>query len=192
VSKARYFQAYLLTCLATGKRYVGITTALVQRRWQEHISVSTRRTYPSALSEAIRKHGAGAFNVEPIASCRSWADLCATERALILQWGTFAPGGYNLTLGGEGAYGCRRSAESVERSAAKHRGRPCAVTTRAAASAYHRGRQKSAEHRAKIGASKVGKPRSAETRAKLSAYWSARRARGEFTTTVAYEHRRRP
>ncbi len=183
------FQAYLVTCLVSGKRYVGITSGSVERRWRWHITDSKRRT-GSALWAAIRKYDAPAFSTEAIACSGTLSGILDTERLLIAQYGTFAPHGYNLTLGGEGAVGVKHSAESVERSAAKHRGKPCHPNTRLAASAYHRGRPKSPETRRRIALGQIGKSRTEAMKAKLRTYWAERRLRGEFITTTPYAHRK--
>lgn len=71
----------------------------------------------------------------------------------------------NLTDGGEGLAGYKRSAESIERGASKRRGVP-----NVAASIALKGRPKSQLHRANLSAAKLGKSTAtAETRAKLSA-----------------------
>lgn len=182
------FQAYLVTCATTGKRYVGITSRPLSRRWVEHVHGSRQHQQKSALLCAIAKYGPADFIVGAVCCARSWVDICAVEAILIAQLGTLAPFGYNLTLGGEGRHGYRPSKDAVERSAAKHRGRPCHPNTRAAASRAHLGQPKSAEHRARIAAAKTGGSRSAETRSKISAYWSERRSRGDFKTSRPYEH----
>lgn len=89
----------------------------------------------------------------------------------------------NMTDGGEGMSGYRRSSESIERGASKMRGRP---NTKAAEAL--RGRPKSAEHRAKMSAARKGKKATAETRAKLSAANKGRLSplRG---THISEEHR---
>lgn len=180
------FQAYLIRCLINGKVYIGVTSRPLNRRWAEHLYDSTRGAM--AISRAIAKHGAGNFSIEPICCARSWADICAAEAILIVQWGTRAPNGYNLSDGGEGAFGVKKTAESIERSASKHRGKPCHPNTRAAATRTHKGKPKSTETRARIAAAKSGKPRSDVTKEKLRAYWAARRACGEFKTTCPYQH----
>lgn len=184
------FQAYLITCVISGKRYIGITSRALRRRWAEHRHDARQRPKANLLFKAIAKHGADSFTMEPLCCARSWADICAVEAALIAQCGTLAPAGYNLTLGGEGRFGFRPSKESVERSAAKHRGLPCHENTRAAAKATHLGKPKSAEHRAKIAAARTGTTRSYETKAKIAAYWAKRRAVGAFSTTKPYAHRK--
>ena len=186
------FQAYLVTCRTTGKRYVGITSGDVARRWKDHVYYSRRaRSASSALGAAIRKYSPEAFVVKAVACALTVDDAQAIESLLIQQFGTVAPDGYNLTLGGEGRFGFKPTPESVERSAAKHRGLPCHPNTRAASARFHRGRKRSQEHRARISAAKRGRSRSEATKAKLRVYWAARRAREEFKTTQPYEHARK-
>ena len=171
--------------------YVGITSRTIRQRWNEHVSNARRRATVSLLDSAIGKHGAEAFTVEVVCEAQSWADVCAAEAALIRQLDTLHPRGYNMSEGGEGPHGVTRSPESVERSAAKHRGRPCHPNTRAASASFHRGLKRSPEHRARIAAAKNGQPRSEATKAKLRAYWAERRASGEFKTSHPYEHARK-
>jgi group I intron endonuclease len=185
------FQAYLVICLPSGRKYIGITSCSIRRRWNQHLSSARNRTYNGALLAAITKYGAENFTIEHLCSARSWEDLCTVESILIEQWGTLAPSGYNLCTGGDGRYGFKPSRESIEKSAAKHRGKPCHPNTRAAAIRTHKGKPKSVEMRAKLSASKLGIPRSAEVKRKLSDYWDARRKAGEFTTSVPYAHARK-
>ncbi len=183
------FCGYLVTCRVTGKRYIGITSGDVAQRWKHHVYYSQReRSRASALGAAIRKYGADAFSVEVICCARGLDDIKAVEAVLIQQWATFAPGGYNLTLGGQGRFGFKPSRESVEQSAAKHRGKPCHINTRAAASRFHLGKKKSVQHSAKIAAARRGVSRSNTTKDKIRAYWAARRASGAFKTSHPYEH----
>jgi hypothetical protein len=161
-------------------------------RWTAHRFNARRRPKGSELYAAISEHGAGAFTIESVASAKSWGDLRAVEELLIHQWDTLAPFGYNMTIGGEGRrFNFHPSAESVERSAAKHRGKPCHQNTRDAAIRTHRGKPKPAEHRAKIAAAKRGVPKPESVKQKIAAYWAKRRAAGEFKTTVPYEHARK-
>lgn len=182
------FQAYLITCSATGKRYVGITSRMLKQRWAEHVYDSRSNRQRTALGRAIAKHGADAFTIEPLCCARTWEDICHAERLLIEQWRTKAPRGYNLSDGGAGAFGVKKSADSVERSAAKHRGRPCHPNTRAASVAAHKGVGKTSQNRERIAVANRGKPRSEETKAKLRAYWAKRRMAGDFKTSEPYGH----
>lgn len=133
------FQAYLITCAATGRSYVGITARSLDRRWKEHASDALRRPRGRALHRAIREHGAAAFTIAPIFATESYEHLLATERELIVKHRTLVPHGYNLSLGGEGCLGIKRSA-----------------ATRALMSAAKLGKPRSAETRAKISIAKMG------------------------------------
>lgn len=178
----------MITCVPTGRRYIGITSRSLRRRWAEHVYDAASKRTAMAIGRAIAKYGAENFLIESLCCASSWDDICATERVLIVQHGTRKPQGYNISEGGEGPFGVKRSPDSVERSASKHRGRPCHPNTRAAAVRTHLGVVKSAEHRAKIAAGNVGKTKSVETRAKIAAYWAERRALGEFKTSKPYAH----
>lgn len=181
------FQAYVIRCLIDGKLYVGITSRSIRQRWNEHLYESRRDRSRMTVAWAIAKHGADNFRIEPVCCARSWSDICAAERALIEQHGCVAPVGYNLRKGGEGAFGRTPTAEAVERSAAKHRGKPCHPNTIAAARA-RKGQPKPVGHGAKVAAARRGKRQSAETKAKIAAYWAARRAAGHFKTDRPYAH----
>jgi group I intron endonuclease len=163
------FQAYTITHHPSGKVYVGITSRTLKQRWNEHIYESRRGRVAMTISRAIAQHGAENFCIEPICSARSWKDLCQIEKRLIEQFGSLAPHGYNLREGGEGAFGAQRSAESIERSAAKHRGKPCHPNTREASRRTHLGKPKSIETRARMSAAQTGTIRTSATREKISA-----------------------
>jgi group I intron endonuclease len=184
------FQAYLITCTANAKTYVGITSRSIRRRWNEHLYDARQRNTKMAISRAIAKYGVDKFAVHALCSARSWSDICAVESILILQYRTRAPNGYNVSDGGNGPFGVKKTPESVERSAAKHRGKPCHPNTIAAAQA-RRGIAKPVGHGAKVSAALTGIQRSENTKAKLRAYWAARRAAGDFKTTESYAHHRK-
>ncbi len=180
------FQAYLITCSVTGRRYIGITSRTLRQRWHEHL-YDSRTKKRMAICRAIAKYGAHNFRIEALCCARSWKDICAVESILIAQWDTRKPNGYNVSAGGEGPFGVKRSPDSVERSAAKHRGKPCHPNTVAAGKAQA-GRPKSATHCANIATGRRGRRRDEATKAKLRAYWAARRAAGEFKTDQPYAH----
>lgn len=185
------FQAYLIRCLVNERAYIGITSRGIKRRWTEHLYDARKRGAKMAISRAIAKHGAENFKIEAVCSARSWEDICAAEATLIEQHGTRGRCGYNRSNGGEGPFGVTRSPESVERSAAKHRGLPCHPNTRIAATKTHLGKRKSPEHRARIAAARKGNPRSENTKAKIRESWARKRAAGEFKTTEPYAHSRK-
>lgn len=134
------FQAYLITCLVNGKQYIGVTARSIKRRWYEHATDSKSRPGQSALRRAIAKHGESNFTVQSVFCAFTYEDLLVVEKELIQQFGTRSPRGYNLTLGGQGANGCKRSPEHI------------AAIVRA-----QTGSHRSAEARAKISAARLGK-----------------------------------
>jgi len=178
--------AYRITNAATGRCYIGVTVRGLRRRWTDHLRAA-RNGVKTALYAAIRKHGEQAFSIEHIASATSRELLKALERAIIDQDCTLAPGGYNLTRGGDGVDGLpdnirARIAESnrgrthtPEARAligAASRGHAVPPDVRERISQKHLGKKLSLEHRAKLSAAKIGKklpPRSAEHAARISA-----------------------
>ena len=127
------------------KSYIGKSVRLTQRI-REHFS--GHRTSP-VLRNAMKKHGAGAFNVEILESDVPESILSKLEILHIRFFNSKAPNGYNLTDGGEGASGLRQSPE-----------------TRQKISNAHKGKTLSQEHRQQI--SECNKNRSLETRRKIS------------------------
>lgn len=110
---------YLITNTANGKRYVGVTRYTLAKRWGEH-KAGAAAGRGGALYAAMRKYGAEAFAIEPIASCLSIEDATAVEQEVIKS---LRPE-YNLTNGGEFTVGKRvLSAEVRERMRAAHVGK---------------------------------------------------------------------
>lgn len=56
---------YLITCTATGKKYVGSTTMTITNRYCNHVWSSKKgRHYHLPLYADMREHGIGAFTIE--------------------------------------------------------------------------------------------------------------------------------
>jgi group I intron endonuclease len=94
---------YLIRHVASGKAYVGISQN-VERRLQRHTTTPGRRI----ISQALRKHGLGRFEIVPLFYSITGTDcLPAMEAELIRQLGTIAPAGYNVAEcdGRAGPYG---------------------------------------------------------------------------------------
>ena len=176
--------AYCVCNIVTDKRYIGVTTTPLPKRWTAHLSRARRGT-KTALYGALDKYGPDAFSIEPIASAVPWADidgLFDLERALIAQEGTLCPRGYNMTEGGDGTIGYRYTPE--QRAAIS--GRRRSAETRAKMSASHQGFRHTPESIAKLKASRLGKGRgprpqcrgkklTTEHCAKLRARWTPER-----------------
>lgn len=105
-------EVYLVTCLVTGKQYVGITARGYLNRWKKHVAMS--KTKATGLHEDIAKFGEDNFKIEVIESklyanrdrMAKW--LFKRERYWIAYYGTYE-NGYNLTAGGDGVAGVHKS-----------------------------------------------------------------------------------
>lgn len=105
---------YLVTNTVSGKQYVGQTTHRLKVRWKHHLK-SVRNGSTCALHCAIRKYGAVIFKVEQIDSAETLDKLNEKEVYYIATLKTLAPGGYNLTIGGDGVAGYSHTDETRRR-----------------------------------------------------------------------------
>jgi group I intron endonuclease len=140
--------AYLIYKLTgpSGKSYIGQTKDYDRRCREHQISTNCR-----LLSRAIKKHRWDNFQHEILMEGLSLDEANHWEPALILEYNTLSPNGYNLMTGG------MNSSHSDE--------------TRAKISDIRTGIPKSDETRAKMSEAKkakLGVPRSEETRANMS------------------------
>lgn len=174
---------YALT-FPNGKKYIGITSGTLRRRVNLHRShANTGR--PGAVYNAIRKYGAQGFDALPLVVASDWDYLCELEQKAIAAFGSMAPGGFNLTAGGEGFRGQTFTPERRVKMSEARKGKGTGPRPHArgwshsteakrkiaeAASA----REFSPETRAKIGIKKIGNTNrvgqevSAETRVKIA------------------------
>jgi hypothetical protein len=178
--------AYLVRNAESRAVYVGITAKSVEERWETHLRNAANKRR-GALYGAIRAAGAAAFHVEHVASARTWKQLCDIETLLIAQHRTYRlEGGFNMTFGGDGAFGNIMSAAARERIGSFHRGKKRPPEVMAKVAAKLSGRPLSAEHRAKTLAGlkrhyeknrvwNLGAPMSQEQREKLKEAWKLRR-----------------
>lgn len=160
-SEMPFGYVYLVSCSATPKRYIGITSRSVAKRWKRHLWQARGRK-KTLLHRAISKYGPSSFSIEILEECPDRPSLNAAERRHIRELGTIFPLGYNLTEGGEGTSGYlhsdetkikvsiankgrKRSAEAIQRSADANRGRKRSQLTRSRLSAANKGNRPSPE-----------------------------------------------
>ena len=102
---------YMIENTITGKAYIGQTVNYNKRK-SEHINALKRNRHSNRyLQRSWNKHGETAFRFTRIAKCAA-EQLDELEIWYIQQFNTFAPNGYNLTKGGDGARGLKWSPES--------------------------------------------------------------------------------
>lgn len=156
---------YRLTCIHSGKSYIGITRNSAQIRFRQHIYKSrwpSNKDDQRRLMNALRKYPPHLWTVEEIGSATTWVDLCRLEVEFIAKYGTQdRTKGYNHTAGGDGRCGHKQSPEEIEKRAAKLRGQKRSPESRRRMSDGMRGKtkiisipelQKSAERDAAIAA----------------------------------------
>lgn len=87
----------------SGKKYIGITKALLSVRLTRHKKDSFKRgSSKTAIQRAILKYGIENFKVETLVIANNWDYLALLEQRAIKILNTKAPNGYNLTDGGDG------------------------------------------------------------------------------------------
>ena len=82
----------------SGKAYVGISKHSLEFRMRLHLRSNS---YCKAIKAALNKYGEDAFTKELLHEHVPLAELGKLEVVEIARHGTYAPGGYNLTEGGE-------------------------------------------------------------------------------------------
>lgn len=160
--KKRFWQVYVVTCSRNGKRYVGITSWTMRRRFMQHISAADDERFAHRpLHRAIKLYGRDAFTSEWVASCLTAKDACATESLMVEHYNSRSPNGYNLTGGGEGLTDlCAESRASIGAKNRQHLlGRPRTAAQKAAISKTLTGKPKTQEHKDAIRRARTGVPR---------------------------------
>lgn len=173
------------------KRYFGITSMNVKRRWSNGHGYKHNQYF----YRAIQKYGWNNFKHHVLFENLSESDAKEREKRLIAKYNTINPKfGYNITAGGEGANGLHHSEETKRILHEKNSGKNHPWTGKhhteeskrkmskalkgkyVGEKSWHYGKKKSLESRMKMSASKKGKPIlknrgreiSQETREKLS------------------------
>lgn len=158
---------YSITHKQTGKMYIGQSKHL-RRRFARHKRDAMKDPDCNGyISRAIAKYGADAFEFKILVVCPFGDYLNDLERNAIASYGTLAPAGYNLSLGGFGG------SQLSDEAKARRRGRP----------AWNKGIPQSEEAKRKQSLSMMGKPspqkgkpKTAEEKAKQSAAMKGRTA----------------
>lgn len=103
-----YSDIYKITCIPTGKSYIGKAVHVLNvknpqkngayGRWKRHQNKTSRC---SILSNAIQKYGVDNFNIEVICVCKTEYEN-QIEKKMIKDYNTIVPHGLNILPGGEG------------------------------------------------------------------------------------------
>jgi group I intron endonuclease len=187
---------YKITCVPTGKVYVGSAFDLARRQIEHRYHLKRGDHHCLYLQNAWNKHGADNFQFEIIEECsiellqtreQFWLDFYRTTHPdLVFNIALVIPAPMagrtqtvetrsKISAAQKGvsvpSRGQNRSAESVEKTAASHRGRKRSPETCARISAAKRGRAITPAQQAqnkRLAESNRGKPLSEERRKKIS------------------------
>lgn len=149
----RAWRIYKITCLSTGKSYIGMTVDTIRQRWSNHVCQATRSASPMLLHRAIRKYGRPNFSLIELSIHSSRHDASTAERHAIMKHGTLRPNGYNLADGGMGTPGVRKphSIETRLKIGLAQKGKIITLEARARIACANKSRKITEATRAKIG-----------------------------------------
>jgi group I intron endonuclease len=170
-AKATHARIYLLTCIVTGKIYIGQTRRSINERWGMHVASAVRRGIRTHLAHAICKYGKDAFTQQLLEECVV-AEANDRERFHIGAYRSDDRAvGYNMSAGGDG--GNNAMSEEVRRkiSATKTGVKmgPPSAETRRKISVAKKGVMRTPEQRERIRTSRKYGPLSAEHRENIRA-----------------------
>jgi len=186
---------YRITCIITGKFYIGSTKEL-RKRYQNHFGELQRKTHNNRkLQHAFNKHGINAFTFEVIELVLP-AFLLEREQYWLDKLQPFGTKGFNIDrFAGSTRLGYTFSPESREKMRISHmgqvspnRGKKASPETRAKQSAAKKGKPSvdfTPEVRAKISAANLGREVTPETRAKLRVASTGRKHSKEARAKIA-------
>lgn len=151
---------YLVTNLVNKKRYVGVTSHSVERRWYHH-TAAARNGSSQVLHRAIRSYGEDEWEMITIQTCSSVEHMYEREKFWIERLGTHVSlgKGYNVSWGGEASgAGWHHTEEHRVKMSGAMKGVP-----------QRKRGPMSDEHKAKISVANTGRKLTSETRTKMSA-----------------------
>ena len=157
----------------SGKRYVGVTSRGMDKRWVEHVRRANQGK-KSKLYSAIRKHGADRFKHELLDVLTTESGAYAAERAWIKELNPE----YNQMEGGSGIN--HHSDEARAKIGAAGTGRVVSEETKAKLAKAHKGKKFTPERIAQMSESRKGLKLSAETVAKISASNKGKKRSAEY------------
>ena len=179
---------YLVTNTINGKRYIGQTIRSLDARWWQHCN----KNYTGChyLHRAIKKYGKENFSTEVLCEPPSEQVMNEMEEYFIERYKTLAPGGYNLTTGGQSP---RPTEITKKKMSASHLGKPCPwVST----SVWESEEREKAKSRMLGNRNLLGHHPSEETRKKISEsmkkrrqtdFWSCSKAKPEADRRQTYD-----
>ena len=101
----KYF-VYKITNIINGKSYIGFTSKNPpEKRWKEHVCSQSR--YP--INKALKKYSKENFEFTILSLNYNYNKALKEEIKFISKYNTIVPNGYNVTIGGEGVTGIKKT-----------------------------------------------------------------------------------
>ena len=169
LDKARIYSVYKLTCVPTGKIYIGVTSQKLTNRWRNG------KAYHGALKADIDKYGWNNFTKEVLMTGLNSLRAAAWEKHYISLFGNRAEL-YNATCGGE-----VQSDEAISRKSIAMTGRTIFPEVRERMSEARKGIAFSEEHLKNLSQSHKGQ----------AGYWKGKK-RDESTRQIISEKLSKP
>lgn len=107
-------KVYCIENILTGKKYVGITTGEIQRRFKKHKELAKSNKNKQHLHKALLKYGFANFKIYELDTAQNKEELFLKEKEWIIKLDT-KNNGYNETDGGEGSFGRILSEETKKK-----------------------------------------------------------------------------
>lgn len=102
---------YLARNKMNGMSYIGATSSPVCHRMSRHKHGAIKRNEGGLFGAAIREFGWDSFEWSVVSTTDNRDELMALEQQAIAFYNTFEPNGYNMTFGGDGTWGLKRTEE---------------------------------------------------------------------------------
>jgi group I intron endonuclease len=87
---------YKISCLATEKLYIGVTSITPESRFYYHIKEAINNKTKRPLAIAIREYGPNNFKIETLEKGIPINDLSLMEKEAIIKFNSLVPNGYNV------------------------------------------------------------------------------------------------
>lgn len=96
------YSIYVITNTINGKKYIGMTSRSVRRRWRNHVSASKHENdgmYSSPLQADIREYGEDCFTHQVLVTTEDKELAMQLEDEITIMLNTHVPNGYNRIVG---------------------------------------------------------------------------------------------
>lgn len=113
------YTVYLRRNTINGRCYVGQTKAFKKREWQWK---NLKRHYNKYIDVDRELHGLDKFTVEVLAEADSRDEAFELEKRFIAEYNSVWPNGYNISTGGGGGSGVKRSEETKQKMSEAKKG----------------------------------------------------------------------